>query len=179
VRSQLDGRERGTIYSVERHTWLLRSANRLRRYSVQQPRQVLLQVSGQTSMLPWGRQACERKYDFSLVGGILGHPFKRVNGSLPNILNPWAPIIGLGIALDFVPPAGPNGGADPYHPDQPPAAKCCKTPPPAGRALVEDPLPDLQLFGPPCERRTDLYQTLSLTEVRKWGLTESWAFGLD
>jgi RHS repeat-associated protein len=81
---------------------------------------------------PWGRRVCERKCDFSLVGGILGHPFKRVNGSLPNILNPWAPIVGLGIALDFVPPAGPNGGADPYHPDQPPAGKCCKTPPPAG-----------------------------------------------
>lgn len=79
---------------------------------------------------PWGRRACERKCDFSLVGGILGHPFKRVNGSLPNILNPWAPIIGLGMALDFVPPAGPNGGADPYA--NPAGVKCCSSPPPAG-----------------------------------------------
>jgi RHS repeat-associated protein len=84
---------------------------------------------------PWGRRACERKCDFSLVGGILGHPFNRVKRddgslSLPNILNPWAPIIGLGMALDFVPPAGPNGGADPYS--NPAEVKCCSNPPPAG-----------------------------------------------
>jgi len=84
---------------------------------------------------PWGRRVCERKCDFSLVGGILGHPLSRVKRddgslSLPNILNPWAPIIGLGIALDFVPPAGPNGGADPYA--NPAGVKCCSSPPPAG-----------------------------------------------
>lgn len=57
---------------------------------------------------PGGRRICERKCDFQLVGGILGQP--------SNVFNPWAYIIGLGIGLDLVPPAGPNGGAEPAHP---------------------------------------------------------------
>ncbi|HWH57269.1 MAG TPA: RHS repeat-associated core domain-containing protein, partial [Terriglobales bacterium] len=63
-----------------------------------------------------GRRICERKCDFRLIGGIAGHPFNSLNGTLPNIVNPWSYIIGIGIALDFVPPAGPNGGPEPSQP---------------------------------------------------------------
>jgi len=33
-----------------------------------------------------------------------------------DVLDPWAYVVGLGITLDFVPPAGPNGGAEPDNP---------------------------------------------------------------
>ncbi len=72
---------------------------------------------------PLGRSFCEKKCDFFLVGRIVGHP--------QNVVNPWAYLIGIGIAVNPALP-GPNGGADPYHPDQPAGVKCCKTPPPAG-----------------------------------------------
>lgn len=71
---------------------------------------------------PLGRSFCERKCDFSLIGGLIGHP--------QNAVNPWAYVIGLGIALNVVPLPGPNGGADPYS--NPAGAKCCSAPPAAG-----------------------------------------------
>lgn len=72
---------------------------------------------------PWGRRVCERKCDFKLVGGILSHP--------ADAINPWAYVIGLGIALDLVPPAGRNGGLDPNHPVNCPS--CAGNSPPSRR----------------------------------------------
>jgi RHS repeat-associated protein len=69
---------------------------------------------------PWGRRGCERKCDFFLVGRLVGNP--------KDVYRPWAYVIGLGITLNIVPSAGPNGGAEPTKP-----AACCKGgPPPAG-----------------------------------------------
>ncbi len=72
---------------------------------------------------PLGRSFCEKKCDFFLVGRLAGHP--------QNFANPIAIVIGIGITVNPALP-GPNGGADPFHPEQPAAAKCCKAPPAAG-----------------------------------------------
>jgi RHS repeat-associated protein len=70
---------------------------------------------------PWGRRLCERKCDFFLVGRLVTNP--------KDVYRPWAYVVGLGIALDLIPPAGTNSGAEPTHP-----VKCCGSggPPPAG-----------------------------------------------
>jgi len=57
---------------------------------------------------PWGRRVCERKCDLFLMGRTVINPL--------DVLDPWAYVVGLGITLDFVPPAGPNGGAEPDNP---------------------------------------------------------------
>ncbi|MGA7091116.1 MAG: RHS repeat-associated core domain-containing protein [Candidatus Acidiferrales bacterium] len=72
---------------------------------------------------PWGRRVCERKCDFSLIGGIIGHP--------ADVFNPWSYVIGSGIGLDLIPPAGPNGGSEPSHPVSCPSCGG-SGPPPAG-----------------------------------------------
>jgi RHS repeat-associated protein len=57
---------------------------------------------------PWGRRVCERKCDLFLMGRTVINPL--------DVLDPWAYVVGLGITLDFVPPAGPNGGSEPDNP---------------------------------------------------------------
>ena len=57
---------------------------------------------------PWGRRICNRKCDFFLMGRTVANP--------KDIYNPWAYVVGLGITLDFIPPAGPNGGPEPDKP---------------------------------------------------------------
>ena len=64
---------------------------------------------------PWGRRFCNRKCDFFLIGRIVANPL--------DIFDPWAYIVGLGIGLDFIPPAGPNGGPEP---DKPVTCPSCK-----------------------------------------------------
>jgi RHS repeat-associated protein len=68
---------------------------------------------------PIGRQACERKCDFFLVGRLATNP--------KDVFRPVAYVVGLGITLNLVPGAGPNGGSEPTHP-----VPCCSNPPPAG-----------------------------------------------
>jgi RHS repeat-associated protein len=63
----------------------------------------------------WGRRIYNRKCDFFLIGRIVANPL--------DIFDPWAYVIGLGIGLDFIPPAGPNGGPEP---DKPVSCPSCK-----------------------------------------------------
>jgi len=68
---------------------------------------------------PMGRRFCERKCDFFLVGRLVGNP--------KDVFRPSALVVGLGITLNLVPAAGPNGGSEPTRP-----VPCCSGPPPAG-----------------------------------------------
>lgn len=71
---------------------------------------------------PMGRRFCEKKCDFFFVGRLVANPM--------DVFSPSALIMGFGIGLNPVPPAGPNGGSDMTHP-----VPCCGDPPPAGSSL--------------------------------------------
>ena len=56
----------------------------------------------------WGRRFCEKKCDVFLVGRTVANPL--------DVFNPWAYVVGIGIGLNPLPPAGPNGGPEPDDP---------------------------------------------------------------
>ncbi len=73
------------------------------------PRHLLFLLQGQTSLFAMGPPSLsKRKCDLFLMGRTVINPL--------DVLDPWAYVVGLGITLDFVPPAGPNGGAEPDNP---------------------------------------------------------------